>query len=32
MYGTIFRMNVKLGQEQRLVEVFKEWERERMPT
>ncbi len=31
MYGTIFRMNVKPGQEQRLVEVFKEWERERKP-
>ena len=31
MYGTIYRMNVKPGQEQRLVEVFKEWERERKP-
>ena len=31
MYGTIFRMKVKPGQEQRLVEVFEEWDRERKP-
>ena len=31
MYGTIFRMKVKGGQEQRAVELFKEWERERKP-
>ena len=31
MYGTIFRMKVKPGQEQSLVNIFNEWERERKP-
>jgi len=31
MYGTIFRMKVKRGQEQKVVELFQEWERERKP-
>ena len=31
MYGTIFRMKVEPGQEQRVAEVFKDWERERKP-
>jgi len=29
MYGTIFHMKVKRGQEQRVAEIFREWERER---
>ena len=29
MYGTIFRLKVKPGQEQKVVEIFQEWERER---
>ena len=31
MYGTIFRMKVKPGLEQRVVETLDEWERERKP-
>ena len=31
MYGTIFRMKVKQGQEQRVVDIFKEWEMDRKP-
>ncbi len=31
MYGTIFRLKVKPGQDQRLVELWREWERERKP-
>ena len=31
MYGSIFRMKVKPGQEQRVVEALEEWERERKP-
>ena len=31
MYGTIFRMQVKPGQEQRVAQLFKEWEQERKP-
>ena len=31
MYGTIFRMKVTPDQEERVVEVFKDWERERKP-
>ena len=31
MYGTIFRMNAKPGQEQNAIQVFHEWERERKP-
>jgi hypothetical protein len=31
MYGTIFRMKVKLGNEKKLVEIFDEWEKERGP-
>ena len=31
MYGTIFPMKVKPGQEQRVVDVFQEWETERRP-
>ena len=31
MYGTIFRMKVKQGQEQRVVDIFKDWEKERKP-
>ena len=31
MYGTIFRMQVKRGQEQRVAQLFKEWEQERKP-
>ena len=31
MYGSIFRMKVKGGQEQRVVEVFSQWEQERKP-
>ena len=31
MYGTIFRLKVNPGQEQKAVEVFKEWERARKP-
>ena len=31
MYGTIFRMQVKRGQEQQVAQVFKDWERERKP-
>ena len=31
MYGTIFRMKAKPGQENALVEVFKEWEKEQQP-
>ena len=31
MYGTIFRMKVKKGQEQELVEMFNEWDRQRKP-
>ena len=31
MYGTIFRMTPKAGQQQAILDVFDEWERERMP-
>ena len=31
MYGTIFRMKVKSGQEQAVVDNFNEWQRERRP-
>ena len=31
MYGTIFRMKVKPGQQQRVAEVFEEWDRDRKP-
>ena len=31
MYGSIFRMKVKSGQEQRIVELMKEWETEHAP-
>ena len=31
MYGTIFRMKVKSGQEQKIIDLFEEWERERKP-
>ena len=31
MYGTIFRMRPKSGQEQSLIDVFNEWDRERKP-
>lgn len=31
MYGTIFRMKVKRGQEQKVVGLFQEWDRERKP-
>ncbi len=31
MYGTIFRMKVKPGQQQALIDGFDEWDRERKP-
>ena len=31
MYGTIFRMKVKTGQEQKLLGMFQQWENERKP-
>ncbi|MCI0439344.1 MAG: hypothetical protein L0177_09460 [Chloroflexi bacterium] len=31
MYGTIFRMKPKQGQEQKIIELFEEWERTRKP-
>ena len=31
MYGTVFQIKVKPGQEQKIVEVFEEWGREREP-
>ena len=31
MYGTIFRIKPKPGQEQDVIDVFNEWERDRMP-
>ena len=31
MYGSIFRMKVKPGQEQKIAELMKEWERDRKP-
>ena len=31
MYGSIFRMKLKPGQEQKLINFFEEWERERKP-
>lgn len=31
MYGTIFRMRVKPGQEEGVVKLFQEWDRERKP-
>lgn len=31
MYGTIFRMKIKAGQEQKVVDLFQEWERDRKP-
>jgi quinol monooxygenase YgiN len=31
MYGTIFRMKVKRGQEQKVADLLNEWNRERKP-
>ena len=31
MYGTIFRMKVKPGQEQNLTKLFEDWEKDRQP-
>ncbi len=31
MYGSIFRMKVKRGQEQKVVDIFREWDREHRP-
>ena len=31
MYGSIFRMKLKPGQGQKLMDMFQEWERERKP-
>ena len=31
MYGTVFRMRVKSGQEEQVRQVFEDWERERKP-
>jgi hypothetical protein len=31
MYGTIFRLKVKSGQDQKLVDLFNEWEKQRKP-
>ena len=31
MYGTIFRMKMKPGQEQKVLEIFQEWDRDRKP-
>jgi hypothetical protein len=31
MYGTIFRMKVKPGQEKKLVDLYNEWDRSRKP-
>jgi hypothetical protein len=31
MYGSIFNMKVKVGQEQKLVDMFQKWEKERKP-
>ena len=31
MYGTIFRLNVRRGQESKVADLFQEWERERKP-
>ncbi len=31
MYGTIFRMKVKPGQEQKVLEAFQEWDGDRKP-
>ena len=31
MYGTKFRMKVKSGQEQKIIALFQEWERDRKP-
>ncbi len=31
MYGTIFRMKVKSGQSQRVVQIFEEWETQQKP-
>ena len=31
MFGTIFRMRPKAGQEQAIISLFEEWERERRP-
>ena len=31
MYGSIFRMKLKPGQEQRMVDLFDEWDRDRRP-
>ena len=31
MYGTIFRMKVKSGQSQRVIQIFEEWETAQKP-
>lgn len=31
MYGTLFHMQVKAGQESKVLDLFKEWERDRRP-
>ncbi len=31
MYGTVFRLKVKPGQEQKVAEIFQKWEREHKP-
>ena len=31
MYGTVFRMKVSRGQEQKVAQIFEEWDRERKP-
>ena len=31
MYGSIFRMKVKSGQEQKLIDLWKEWDEEQRP-
>ena len=31
MYGTMFRMKVKSGQEQKVIQLFQDWDRERKP-
>ena len=31
MYGTIFRMKVKSGQSQRVIQIFEEWEAQQKP-
>ena len=31
MYGTMFRMKVKSGQDQKVIQLFQDWDRERKP-